>query len=140
MYIDTKTTMDFVKFSARFAEEINGTYNEYDDKKSVFIIPLPDGRNQTVIATIYDHEEYKRQVVRVDSKICQLFSPIKYSEILGASINFIHARFIAEDGFLKSEASFFLDHLDEETIKEMILEVAKVADEWELKITGKDIY
>lgn len=132
--------MNFVEFSKRFAEEIDGQYNEYDDKKSVFVVPLSDGRNQTVIAEIFDHETYKREVVRVDSKICNLFSPIKYSEILAASAEFVHARFIAEDNFLKAEASFFLDSLDENTIKEMILEVAKTADEWELKITGKDIH
>ncbi len=132
--------MDFVEFSSKFAEEINGQYTEYDDKKSVFIIPLSDGRNQTVIAEIFFNEQYKREVVRVDSKICNLFSPIKYSEILAASRDFIHARFIAEDNFLKAEASFFLDNLDEDIIKEMVLEVANVADDWELKITGKDVH
>ncbi len=132
--------MDFVNFSKSFATEINGQYTEYDDKKSVFVIPLPDGRNQTVIAEIFHHEQYQKEVVRVDSKICNLFSPIKYSEILKASQNFVHARFIAEDDFLKAEASFFLDNLEERIIKEMILEVAQVADEWELKITGKDIH
>ncbi len=132
--------MDFKKFSEQFAKDINGSYTEYDERKSVFVIPLPDGRNQTVIASIEYFEEYDREVVRVDSKICPLFSPIKYSEILAASTRFIHARFIAEDEFLKAESSFFLDHLDEDVIKEMILEVAKVADDWELAITGKDVH
>ncbi len=132
--------MDFVAFSKRFAEEINGQYTEYDENKSVFIVPLPDGRNQTVIAEIFHHDQYDRKVVRIDSKICNLFSPIKYSQILGASTKFVHARFIAEDSFLKAESSFFMDHLNETVIKEMILEVAQVADEWELKITGEDIH
>ena len=132
--------MNFVSFSKQFAKEINGQYTEYDEKKSVFIVPLPDGRNQTVIAEIFHHEQYEREVIRIDSKICNLFSPIKYSEILAASTKFVHARFIAEDSFLKAESSFFMDHLNEVVIKEMILEVAQVADEWELKITGEDIH
>jgi hypothetical protein len=132
--------MDFKKFSEQFAQDINGSYTEYDERKSVFVIPLKDGRNQTVIACLEHFDEYDRDVVRVDSKICPLFSPIKYSEILAASTRFIHTRFIAEDDFLKAEASFFADHLDEETIKEMILEVASVADDWEEKITGKDVH
>ena len=132
--------MNFVSFSKQFAKEINGQYTEYDEKKSVFIVPLPDGRNQTVIAEIFHHEQYEREVIRIDSKICNLFSPIKYSEILAASTKFVHARFIAEDSFLKAESSFFMDHLNEVVIKEMILEVAQVADQWELKITGEDIH
>lgn len=131
--------MDFRTFSADFAKEVNGTYDEYDEMKSVFIIPLANGRNQTVIAEIKQHTD-GREMVRVDSRICKLFSPIKYSEILAASANFIHSRFIAEDDFLKAEASFYLDNLNEEIIKEMIMEVAQVADDWELAITGEDIH
>lgn len=129
--------MDFRAFSAQFAKEADGTYDEYDDTKSVFILPLSNGRNQTVIAEITEHASGRR-IVRVDSKICRLFSPIKYSEILAASAQFIHARFIAEDDYLKAEASFYLDNLSDEIIKEMILEVAQVADDWELNITGED--
>ena len=131
--------MDFKAFSTDFAKEVDGTYDEYDDMKSVFIIPLANGRNQTVIAEIKEHTD-GREMVRVDSRICKLFSPIKYSEILAASVNFIHARFIAEDDYLKAEASFYLDNLNEGIIKEMIMEVAQVADDWELEITGEDIH
>ena len=131
--------MDFKAFSAQFAQETNGTYDEYDERKSVFILPLANGRNQTVIAEIKTHDS-GREFVRVDSKVCKLFSPIKYSEILAASVDFIHARFIAEDDFLKVEASFYLDNLNESIIKEMILEVAQLADDWELEITGEDIH
>ncbi|MDW3194016.1 MAG: hypothetical protein R8G66_16705 [Cytophagales bacterium] len=131
--------MDFKAFSTDFAKEVDGTYDEYDDMKSVFIIPLANGRNQTVIAEIKEHTD-GRQMIRVDSRICKLFSPIKYSEILAASANFIHTRFIAEDDYLKAEASFYLDNLNEGIIKEMIMEVAQVADDWELEITGEDIH
>ena len=132
--------MDLVSFSNQFAEEVGGKYTEYSSKKSIFILPLEDERFQTVIAEIIEHPDHKKEVLRVQSTICKLFSPIKYSEILAASTNFIYTRFIAEDSLLKAEASFFLEKLDEELIKEMLLEVAEIADYWELSITGVDEY
>ena len=44
------------------------------------------------------------------------------------------------DGYLRVESSSFTDSVSEEVLKEMILEVAELGDEWELKITGQDIH
>ena len=117
-----------------------GTYNEYDDNHSIFIIPLPDERFQTVIAKIINHEKYNRKAVQVTSKVCKTDENINYEEILEASKDFVHTNFIVEDGFVKVDTSIFLDFADEPLIEEMIKEVAYTADEWEFKITGKDIF
>jgi hypothetical protein len=46
---------------------------------------------------------------------------------------------IAEDDFLKVASSTFLDVSTPELLKEIIIEVAYVADDWELIITGADV-
>lgn len=132
--------MDFRSFSLKFAKNIGGKYEEYDDNHSIFVIPLPDDRFQTVIAKLYHYAKYDRKIVQITSKVCESSADIDYPEILEASKDFIHTNFIVEDGFLKIDSSVFLDHSDEKLISEAILEVAYTADEWELKITGKDVY
>lgn len=131
--------MDFAAFSQKLASDINGQYTEYDARHSVFIVPLEGDRFQTVIARIEENHRYEKQVVRVTSKVCEVGAqPIDFAQALEASTEFVHTRFIVEDGFLKTEASFFLDNLTDSLIKEMIMEVTYTADEWELKITGQD--
>lgn len=132
--------MDFKAFSKRFANKIGGEMNEYDPNHSIFIIPLKDGRFQTVVAQIVHHEKYKRDTVQVTSKVCPITEKIDYPAVLEASKDFVYTNFIVDDGFLKVDTSIFLDTSSEELIEEMITEVAFTADEWEFKITGKDIY
>ncbi|MBV6644387.1 MAG: hypothetical protein KI790_03005 [Cyclobacteriaceae bacterium] len=131
--------MDFKKFSVEFAEEIDGQYTEYDEKTSLFIVPLPESRHQMVIAEIKEHPQSQRQVIDVTSKVCPAKKSFKYMEMLEAAKDYDHTRFIIDGEFLKAEASHFLNNVDQQIVKEMILEVAHKADEWELELTGKDI-
>jgi hypothetical protein len=43
------------------------------------------------------------------------------------------------DDFIKVEGSTFLENVKEEGLKEIVKEVAQLADEWELKLTGLDV-
>lgn len=131
--------MDFRAFSQRLADKIGGEYQEYDENHSIFIVPLEENRFQTVIARIVNHDKYNRKAVQVTSKVCGTDQPIDYPQILEASKDFVHTNFIVEDDYLKVDTSIFLDYADENLIEEMVKEVAYTADEWELKITGKDI-
>ena len=45
-----------------------------------------------------------------------------------------------EDDYLKVEAIAFLEVTSEDVIKEMFMEIAQHADDWEFRITGKDIH
>lgn len=131
--------MNLPEFSTQFAERNNAKYTEYDDNTSVFVLRLRDARFQNVLVRIMDHEKTGARIVHVSSKVCGIEEKIDYPELLAAAVDSIHTRFIVEDGFVKTEAAFILDRLDEEIISEMIIEVATTADEWELKITGADI-
>ncbi|MBC6400622.1 MAG: hypothetical protein GDA51_00850 [Ekhidna sp.] len=132
--------MNFKELCKKYAADINGEYQEYDDTQSVIIVPLSEGRFQTITGHITKNEEYSRDVVRLKTKVCELSDDIPFREILTESAGYPYAKFTVEDGFLKVEAIAFLSNLNEEVIKEMIMEIARHADDWELKITGKDIH
>ena len=132
--------MNYRKFSRNYAEEIGGEFREYDDTQSVIIVPLKRSRFQTVTGHILVHPGYEREVIHLRSKVCELKYDIPFPECLEASKDYPYTKFIVEDGFLKVEAINFLVNLKEDMVKEMIMEIAHHADDWELKITGKDIH
>lgn len=133
--------MDFQKFMKDFADAINGQYSEYDNQRAVIIIPLKDDRFQAVVGTIVALESYDKKVVEFSSRVCETTEKINYEKLLFETKNYIHVKFIIdrEDGYLKAASSTFLDLASVELLKEIIIEVAYVADEWEYKITGEDV-
>ena len=132
--------MDYQKFAKKYAAEIKGDFNEYDDSQSVIVIPLATERYQAVQGRVFRHEASGRQRLQLKSTICKADEKIDFRNLLAHSADFVYSRFIIDDGFLRIEASNFLDGLSEDRIKEMIQEAGNLADQWELKITGKDIF
>lgn len=132
--------MNFKKFCKNYASEIGGEFREYDASQSVIIVPLEDGRFQTVTGHISMHPEYSREVIQLKTKVCSIAERIPYEEILAVSPEYPYTKCIIEEGFLKVEAICFMINLTENMIKEMIQEVANHADQWEFIITGKDIH
>ena len=53
---------------------------------------------------------------------------------------FNYCRFVINQNYLQVEAVASFDNLTEETIKEMLQEVANLADQYEMKLTGSDIH
>jgi hypothetical protein len=131
---------DFKSFCKNFADEIDGQYQEYDETQSVVVVPLKDGRFQAVTGHLSRHVNNESDVVTVKSKVCNLNTDIPYEEMLKENLEYPYGRFVIEGEFLKVEASAFLEHITEGQIKEMMLEVAQLADIWENRITGKDIH
>jgi hypothetical protein len=132
--------MEFSKFSQTVAKEIDAQFTEYDASHSVFVVPLADGRYQTVIAKLMDHPKFNKQVVRVTSKVCYTSEEIDYVAVLSSSEEYVNTHFIVEDDVLKVEASFFYDLVNTSSMRDVIKEVASIADDWELKITGVDTF
>ncbi len=133
--------MNFKKFAQKYAEEIDGEFRDYDDNQSVIVIRLDGDRFQAVQGNVYNHEGYDgREVVQLKTKVCTMEESIDFSSVLAASSDHIHSKFVIEDGFLKIESAAFMDSINDSRIKEMLQEIGQLADEWELKITGKDIY
>jgi CRISPR/Cas system-associated endoribonuclease Cas2 len=132
--------MDYQKFAKKYAAEINGDFSEYDDQQSVIIVPLSGNRFQAVQGRAYTHEPTKRMRVEVKSTVCKADEKIDFKSLLTKSAEYVHSKFIIEDGFLRVEASAFIDNAPEAQVKEMIQEVGHLADLWEKNITGKDIF
>ena len=85
------------------------------------------------------HEKYKRDTIQFTTKVCDTDQFINYVDILSGNTDSVHSKFVISEGFLRVESTAYTDNSNPALLKEMILEVAELADEWELKITGEDV-
>ncbi len=130
---------NFNEFMERFAEEIGGQFSEYDHSKSVIIVPLEENRFQAVLGVIKYNEKFKKMGIEFSSKVCPFSDDIDCKQLVVENAKTCYAKFVIVDDFIKVEGSTFLETTMEEGMKEIIKEVAQLADEWELKLTGLDV-
>jgi hypothetical protein len=123
----------------RYAEEIGGDFNEYAPELMIIIVPVSGGRAQTVTCEVRHSELYNRKIVVFSSKICPAGPEIDYRSLLSQTSFLSYSRFAISDNFLQVQASADHDHIGEPQLKEMLTEVANVADQFEMKITGADV-
>lgn len=131
--------MNISAFAKQYANQIDGQFTEYDHSKSIIVVPLSDGRFQTVILSTENSKRSGKQRAVLSSKVCEFNSTIDFKMLLEKSAGFDYSKFVLDEGFLKVEASCPTDGASEEEVKHMIQEVAIQADAYELKLTGKDI-
>ena len=77
--------------------------------------------------------------VEFSSKVCQFYRQYRLQKLGDGNAKTCYAKFVIVDDFVKVEGATFLENIREEGIKEIIREVAQLADEWELKLTGLDV-
>jgi hypothetical protein len=123
----------------RYAEQIGGQYTQYNNAQSIVIVPLSGSRFQTVIGLIKKNELYNRHLISVSSKVCQMGPDIDYKMLLEQTAFFHYARFVIRENFLEIEAVCGVENAVEEEIMEMLQEVANLADQYEMKLTGTDL-
>lgn len=131
--------MNISAFAKQYAGQIDGQFTEYDHSRSIIVVPLSDGRFQTVILYTEKSKRSGRQRAVLSSKVCEYNTSIDFKMLLEKSAGFDYSKFVLDEGFLKVEASCPTDGAAEEEVKHMIQEVAIQADAYELKLTGKDI-
>jgi len=131
--------VDLVDFMHDFAQEIGGQFSEYDKTKSIIVIPLEQGRFQTVIGRKKE-ETSKRAMIEISSKICRYKDTLNLLELLEENSNLCHSKFTISEDYLKVEATTSIEAIAPEILKEMILEVAEVADHWEQRLAGVDVH
>lgn len=134
---ETFTIADVVQ---QYAEQINGQFTDYDHTKSIIVVPLAGSRYQTVLVAIQTSPVSGREQTLISSKVCEIKENLNYRSLLEQHANFDFCKFILEDGYLKIEASCLTETVNEDQIKEMIQEVAQLADHYELKFTGGDVH
>jgi hypothetical protein len=122
----------------RYSEEIGGEFNEYSPEFIIIIIPVSGGRAQTVVAEVRNNELYNRKLITFTSKVCPAQNDIDYRSLLTQTSFLNYGRFVIAENYLQVQAVAPYDS-PEGAIKEMIQEVANVADQFEMKITGADV-
>lgn len=132
--------IDVMNFIRQYADEIGGQFNEYDEAKAVIVVPLSASRFQTVLGVTRKSATSGKEQLVFTSKVCEYDSSINPKELLEENFNFDFSKFILEEGYLKIEASCLPSSATQEQVKEMIQEVASLADQFELKFTGQDIH
>ncbi len=131
--------MDLTAFMKRYADEIRGQYIEYTQTLSVIIVPVAGNRFQTVMGNIKQSSLYNRKVIIFTSKVCPMNEAIDFKMLLEQTAFFNYCRFMISENYLQVEAVSSLSGVNEEDIKEMLQEVANLADQYEMKISGTDI-
>ncbi len=132
--------MDLTSFMKKYADQISGQYIEYNKTLSVIIIPVAGNRFQTVMGNIKQSSLYNRKVITFTSKVCPINDLIDFKMLLEQTAFFNYCRFVISENYLQIEAVSSLDGAAEDDIKEMLQEVANIADQYEMKLTGADIH
>jgi hypothetical protein len=132
--------MDLSAVMKKYADQIGGQFTEYDHSQSVIIMPVSGGRYQTVLGTVEQNDLYNRKIISLHSKICAAKADIDYQMLLEQTAYFNYSRFVIKENYLQVEAIASVNGLTDEIVKEMMQEVANLADQFELKLTGADIH
>ena len=131
---------NFSELMEKIAEDIGGQFSEYDKYKSVIIVPLEENRYQAVVGVLKHNDKMNKTRLEFSSKVCQLSESVDLKELLMENAKTCYARFVIVDDYVRVEGSTFLESVTESGIKEIIDEVANMADAWELKLTGMDVH
>jgi len=121
-----------------YANEIGGKVIPYTDNQSIVIMPTKHGRFQRVLA--WTRKAGKHSFLEFDSKVSEFNSTIDMQKCLTEAAGFTFCRIIIKEGFLQVASSVFLDEATAELVKDMVREVAEVADDLEYQITGQDVH
>lgn len=132
--------MDITYTLRQYADQIGGQFTDYDHLKSVIVVPLNKSRYQTVLATSQKSQASGREQTVFTSKVCEYKNSIDLKMLMEKNGSFDYSKFVLEDGYLKVEASCLTDSASEAQVKEMIQEVAQLADLYEYQLTGQDIH
>jgi len=132
--------MNVINTVKQYADQIGGQFTDYDHSKSVIVVPLDGSRFQTVLAITQKSPVSGRDQAIFTSKVCEFTTSIDLKSLMEQNGNFDYSKFVLEDGYLKVEASCLASSASEEQVREMIQEVAQLADHYEYKLTGVDIH
>ncbi|TAG55223.1 MAG: hypothetical protein EAZ27_07485 [Cytophagales bacterium] len=121
-----------------FSNEIGGKVIPYTDSQSIIIMPTSHGRFQRVLGYTRISKSQKVKFLEFDSKVCEFSDSIDMKKYLTEAAHHTFSRIIIKDGFLQIASSVIVEHATADLIKDMVKEVAEVADELEFQITGKD--
>lgn len=135
--------MDLVHFMQNLAEELQGRFAEYDDQTFVIIVPVSNGRFQSVQGQVNNIDNHGTRSISFVSKVCPYYHQMDLVDFMTENKKMVFAKFTVDQTFIKIEASVFLEFVSQQNkgfLKDMISEVAEMADKWEHKLTGLDVF
>jgi len=132
--------MNISTFLKNYADQIGGQYTAYNSEQSIIIIPISGNRYQTVIGTIKKNVLNNHSIISLSSKVCDVSASVDYKMLLEQSNSFNYCHFIINENHVQIEAVASVTGTSDAVLKEMIQEVANVADQYEMKLTGADIH
>ncbi len=122
----------------KLALEIDGRFVEYSYENTIITIPLNRDRFQSVTGYLIDRPQ--GTMLEFMSTVCTLRPEIDHRAMLELNQELYYSKVIIHEGFLKVAAAALYDHCTEDLVRDMILEVAYVADDLEMRIIGHDVY
>ena len=135
--------MNLQMYMQSLADGLDGSFSEYDENTSVVVVPLPDGRYQSVKGTLKTLDDNYTRVVTFSSYVCSFHDNLDFKNFLSENQNLRYSKFTIDEEFVQVEASVFAEFLTEDNrdfLKKMIHEIANQADNWEHKLTGLDVF
>ena len=131
--------MNLIAIMKKYSDEIGGQYTQYNESLSVVIMPLSGGRFQTVIGSVKENELYNRTLITFTSKVCAYQPNLDLKMLLEQTAYFNYCRFVIKESYVQVEAVAAVDSISEGIVKEMLQEVANLADQYEMRLTGVDV-
>jgi hypothetical protein len=122
----------------KLALEIDGRFVEYSYENTIITVPLNKDRFQNVTGYMIDRPQ--GTMLEFMSTVCTLRSEIDHRAMLELNQELYYSKVVIHEGFLKVAAAALYDHCTEDLVRDMIMEVAYVADDLEMRIIGYDIY
>jgi hypothetical protein len=123
-----------------YADQVGGQFTDYDHTKGVVVVPVTKSRFQTILVILKPSRLSGKELVVFTSKVCEYTSAVNTKKLLEENAQFDYARLMIEDGYVKLEASCVAANSSEDQVKEILQEVANIADAFELELTGQDVY
>jgi hypothetical protein len=135
--------MDLQAYMQSLAEGINGSFSEYDEHTSVVVVPLEDGRYQSVKGELQTLDDGRTQVVCFSSYVCSYHENLNFRNFLSENQKLRYSKFSIHEEFVQVEASVFIEFMtvdNQDYLMNAIREIAEQADAWEHKLTGLDVF
>ena len=131
-------TDNFTGTMEKMALEIGGHLVEYSYETTVMTVRLSRNRYQNVTGCLVDRPQ--GTMLEFTSKVCTLRPEIDHRAMLELNQELYYGKVMIHEGFLKVAAAVLHDHCTAELMHDMVLEVAHVADDLEMRIVGCDLY
>lgn len=130
--------MNLTDTMEKLALEIDGRFVEYSYENTIITIPLNKDRFQNVTGYLISRPQ--GLMLEFMSTVCTLRPEIDHRAMLELNQELYYGKVIIHEGFLKVAAAALYDHCTEDLVRDMIMEVAYVADDLEMRIIGHDVY